>query len=70
MIDMDYVLVDYLSPDQLEIDDLIGVEGEVVRILSISPLRYGYSVTIENEFGERDVVDFNDDEQINLYVMQ
>jgi hypothetical protein len=70
MIDMDYVLVDYLSPDQLEIDDLIGVEGEVVRILSISPLRYGYSVTFENEFGERDVVDFNDDEQINLYVMQ
>ena len=70
IIDMDYVLVDFLNADQLEVDDLIGIDGEVVRILSISPLRYGYAVTFENEFGEKDVIDFNDDEQINLYVMQ
>lgn len=66
---MDYRLVDVLHADQLEIDDLIGLNDEVVRIIDIAPERYGFSLTYENEFGERDTVEISDDEQFELFVL-
>jgi hypothetical protein len=67
---MDYRLVDTLNADQLEVDDLIGLGDEVVKVIAISPMRYGYALTYENEFGEKDIVDVLDDEQFDLYILE
>lgn len=66
---MDYRMVDVLNSDQLEVNDLIGVGEEVVKILSIESVRYGFVLTIENEFGEKETIDAYDDEQFNLYIL-
>ena len=70
IIDMDYRLVDTLNSDQLEIDDLIGLGDEVVKIISISSLRYGYLLTYENEFGEKDILEIGDEEVFELYILE
>jgi hypothetical protein len=70
IIDMDYRLVDTLNSDQLEVDDLIGVGDEVVKIISISSLRYGYLLTYENEFGEKDILEIGDEEVFELYILE
>ena len=70
IIDMDYRLVDTLNSDQLEIDDLIGLGDEVVKIISISSLRQGYLLTYENEFGERDILEIGDEEVFELYILE
>lgn len=69
IIDMDYRLVDTLNSDQLEPEDLIGLGDEVVKIISISPMKFGFVLTYENEFGEKDIVEIGDDEQFDLYVL-
>ena len=69
MLVMDYRMVDVLNADQLEIDDLIGFGEDVVKIISIIPLNDGYSLEIENEFGEKEIVEIKDDEQFELYIL-
>jgi hypothetical protein len=69
MIDMDYRLVDVLNADQLEVGDLIGLSGEVVKVISIDGLPNGYLVTHENEFGEKDSIEISDDESFELYLL-
>jgi hypothetical protein len=66
---MDYYLADVLNSDQLEINDLIGLGSEVVKILLIQPTKTGLLLTIENEFGEKDEVEIKDEDKIELYVM-
>jgi hypothetical protein len=66
---MDYRLADVLNADQLEIDDLIGLNDEVVRIVDIQSEKYGYTLTYENEYGERDTQEISDDEQFELFVL-
>ena len=67
---MDYVHVDNLTPTQLEIDDLIEIGDEVVKIKNISDDSTGdnYFITIENEFGEDDVVELKFDSLVKLYM--
>jgi hypothetical protein len=69
IIAMDYRLVDVLNADQLEVGDLIGLNDEVVRIVEIAPAKFGYVVTYENEFGEKEIADITDDEQFELFVL-
>ena len=68
--DMDYVHVDNLTPTQLEIDDLIEIGDEVVKIKNISDDSTGdnYFITIENEFGEEDVVELKFDSFVKLFM--
>lgn len=70
IIDMeeDYRFVDVLNADQLEVGDLIGIATEVVKIISISPLHYGYSLMIENNFGEKDIVEISEDDRFELFL--
>jgi hypothetical protein len=68
MLVMDYRLADILNADQLESDDLIGVGDEIVKIISIASIKDGFSLEIENEFGEKDIIEISDDEQFELYV--
>ena len=70
MLTMDYRMVDVLNSDQLEVGDLIGVGGEVVKIISIESIRYGFVLAIENEFGEKETIDALDDEQFELFILE
>lgn len=70
IIDMeeDFRMVDVLNADQLEEGDLIGIAGEIVKVISIAPLHYGYSLMIENNFGEKDIVDISEDDRFELFL--
>ena len=70
MLTMDYRLVDVLNADQLEVGDLIGLGNEIVKIISISPLKNGFALTVENDFNEKDVVEILDDEQFELFILE
>ena len=65
---MDYVRVDILNANQLEVDDPIGLGDEVVKIISIHEEDIGFTAEIENEFGERDVIEIGDDEKFELFI--
>ena len=68
MLTMDYRMVDVLNSDQLEVNDLIGLGDEVVKINSIATIKDGYSLEIENEFGEKDIIEIGDSEQFELFI--
>ena len=70
MMSMDYLLVDTLNADQLEVDDLIGLGDEIVKIIAITPMRFGYTLTYENEFGEKDLTKFFYTDEIKLFILQ
>jgi hypothetical protein len=70
IINMDYRMIDVLNSDQLEVDDLIDLNGEIVKVISLSPLRYGFALTYEDEFGEKDIIDILDDETFDLYILE
>ena len=70
MLTMDYRMVDVLNSDQLEINDLIGLGDEVVKINSIATIKDGYSLQIENEFGEKDIIEIGDSEQFELFIFE
>ena len=70
IIDMDYRLVDVLNADQLEIDDLIGLNEDIVKVISIASTKTGFELEIENEFGERDTIEIADEEQFELFILE
>ncbi len=70
MLTMDYRLVDVLNADQLEEGDLIGIADEIVKIISIDSLADGFSLGIENEFGEKEIIEVLDDEQFELFILE
>ena len=67
---MEYLFVDVLNVDQLMINDLVKIEDDIVQIIGIASLPNGYAISYENDFGEKDIVEVDDYEQFNLYVMQ
>ena len=70
MLTMDYRMVDVLNADQLEVDDLIGLGEDIVKIISIASTEDGFNLLIENEFGEREVIEILDDEQFELFILE
>jgi hypothetical protein len=70
MLTMDYRLVDVLNADQLEVGDLIGLNDEIVKLIEIAPAKFGFVVTYENEFGEKEIADITDDEQFELFILE
>ena len=67
---MDLIHADDLKPDQLMLGDLIKVGLDIVEVIFIESDSTGdnYSVQIENEFGEKDFVEFSYTDSIPLYV--
>ena len=67
---MELKFADNLTPDQLMIEDLIMVEDEVVEVLGIVSDETGsvYAVAYKDEFGEKNIVQFQYDEFVSLYV--
>ena len=70
MLTMDYRLVDVLNADQLEVGDLIGLGEDILKILLIASTEDGFNLSIENEFGEREVIEILDDEQFELFILE
>ena len=70
MNDMELKFADNLKPDQLMIEDLIMVEDEVVEVIGIASDETGsvYAVAYKDEFGEKNITQFQHDEFVSLYV--
>jgi hypothetical protein len=70
MIDMELIKADTLTPDSLEIGDLISYNDEIVEVLFIESDSTGdnYDVQIVNDFGEKEIVQFAFDDAIDWYV--
>ena len=70
MIAMDLIHADNLTPDQLMLGDLIKVGDDIVEILFIESDSTGdnYDVQTENEFGEKEIIQYSYTDTIPLYV--
>jgi hypothetical protein len=66
---MDFVKVDVLNVDQLEVNDYILVDGEIVQVLGVVSLSNGYAVSYSNDFGEIDLLEVDDYATFDLYVI-
>ena len=67
---MELKFADNLKPDQLMPEDLIMVEDEVVEVLASASDETGsvYAVAYKDEFGEKNIAQFQHDEFVSLYV--
>jgi len=67
---MELIFADRLTPGQLMLNDLIGVEDDVVEVIGITDTNGGddYQIELINEFGEKDIVNLKHDELVSLYV--
>ena len=67
---MELKFADNLKPDQLMVEDLIMVEDEVVEVIAIASDETGsvYAVAYKDEFGEKNIAQFQHDEFVSLYV--
>ena len=70
MISMDLIHADNLTPDQLMLGDLIKTGDDIVEILFIESDSTGdnYDIQTENEFGEKEIVQYAYTDLIPLYV--
>ena len=69
MMSMEYMLADVLNSDQLMPDDLIKVDNEIVQVINIDSLKDGYVLTYKNDFGETDIIEIDDYQKFELYVL-
>jgi hypothetical protein len=67
---MDYYKVDVLTADQLMVDDLILIDEEIVSVIDIVSLPDGYTLEVENDFGEREIIQVGEYDQFDLMMLQ
>ncbi len=69
-ISMELVHADNLTPDQLMIGDLIKVIDDIVEVIFIESDSTGdnYDIQTQNEFGEREFIQYSYTDLIPLYV--
>jgi hypothetical protein len=70
MISMDLIHADNLTPDQVMIGDLIKVGDDIVEVIFIESDSTGdnYDIQTQNEFGEKEIIQFTYTDLIPLYV--
>jgi len=70
MIAMDLIHADDLTPDQLMLGDLVKIGDDIVEVIFIESDSTGdnYDIQTENEFGEKEIVQFTYTDLIPLYV--
>ena len=68
MISMEFKKVDVLNVDQLEVDDYISVNGDIVQVVSITPLPDGYAIMYLDNYDETDLIEVDDYATFNWYV--
>ena len=67
---MELIHVDNLEPNQLMLGDLIKVDNDIVEVIFIESDSTGdnYDVQIQNEFGEKEFIQYAYTDLIPLYV--
>ena len=67
---MELIKADTLTADSLEIGDLISYNDEIVEVLFIESDSTGdnYDVQIVNDFGEKEIIQFAFDDEVDWYV--
>jgi len=70
MSEMELIEADTLTPDQLMIGDLIKVNGDILEVTFIESDSTGdnYDIQTENEFGEKEFIQYAYTDLIPLYV--
>ena len=70
MVSMELTHADNLTPDQLMLGDLIKIEDDIVEVIFIESDSTGdnYDIQTQNEFGEKEVVQYSYTDLISLYV--
>ena len=70
MINMEMIKADTLTIDSLEIGDLISYADEIVEVIFIESDSTGdnYDVQIVNDFGEKEIIQFAFDDEVDWYV--
>jgi hypothetical protein len=70
MIAMDLTHADDLTPDQLMLGDLVKIGDDIVEVIFIESDSTGdnYDIQTENEFGEKEIIQFTYTDLIPLYV--
>jgi hypothetical protein len=69
MFNMEFIKVDVLNVDQLEIGDLIQIDDDIVQVCEVVALNDGYAITYSNDFGEKDLIEVDDYAQFDLYIV-
>lgn len=67
---MELLHADNLTPDQIMIGDLIKVDEDIVEVIFVESDSTGdnYDIQTQNEFGEKEVVQYAYTDLIPLYV--
>jgi hypothetical protein len=67
---MELIKADVLPVDAIEIGDLISYDDDIVEVLAIEVDSTGdvYSVEVSNDFGEKQIIDFDFDDEVDWYV--
>ena len=67
---MELVKADSLTIDALEIGDLISYNDEIVEVIFIECDSTGdnYDIEIKNDFGEKEIIQFSFNEEVDWYV--
>ena len=67
---MELIKADVLTADAIEIGDLISFDDDIVEVIAIEVDSAGdvYSIEVSNDFGEKQIVDFAFDEEVDWYV--
>ena len=67
---MELIKADTLTADSLEIGDLISYNDEIVEVLFIESDSTGdnYDIEIVNDFGEKEVIQFAFNDEVDWYV--
>ena len=67
---MELIHADNLEPNQLMLGDLIKVNDDIVEVIFIESDSTGdnYDIQTQNEFGEKEVVQYSYTDLIPLYV--
>ena len=70
MVSMELLHADNLTPDQIMLGDLIKIDDDIVEVIFIESDSTGdnYDIQTQNEFGEKEVVQYSYTDLIPLYV--
>ena len=67
---MELIKADVLPIDAVEIGDLISYDDDIVEVIAIEVDSTGdvYSVEVSNDFGEKQIIDFDFDDEVDWYI--
>lgn len=70
MVNMEFVKIDELNVDQLEVGDLIQIDEDIVQVCEVVSLLDGYVITYSDDFGEKDLIEVDDYARFDLFILQ